>query len=304
MTTTPARTTSPPAPTGAEARIERVGNLLAGSLILYWFSRGATIFSASYRDATREFLERHGASESVAWIVVVVSSVMSFGLAAWLIWRPADRRIQHMQIVVLVASALGPAVVEPELWTALLTPVTRYLPAIGAAATLLALARRDEVVGRTERRLAVVLGVTWIVHGAIGVVAAPQPGPLPSAFGIDFLTVDQSWSGAVRAGGVFALAAGVFVLARGAARSIVPEVLWTMAGVLTVVSIGLSSSEVGLLRDPLGRILLNLPQLGVVAALLVLGREDGAGFFDHAAITRKSRVDERIDVRSAASTRR
>ena len=270
--------------------IERVGNLIAAALALFWFGRGVLIFSSSARAVGVEAFESCGVPASLLADLLPTIHALYFALGLLVVLRPAQRWALILQalwaliIVGLVLVAEPSSLVRPLLpipKTGLLLMMLFILWRLGGDEPDLASIARSLARALAATAVASALVLFWLGEGALPSALPEPPLRLPRSprllFGLASLLAALGLS---------------LLLVRGATP--LRKLLALASATAAILAPPLLALESGpsILQDPLGPAFFSLLIVACAATLWFLDGNPSLAF--RAALASGRRTDATV----------
>ena len=272
-------------PVDREARVERLGNLIAGTLALYWFARGILVASHVYREAAVSFLEGLGAAGTALGHALPGISVLFIAASVALVLRPAERWVRVACLVLVAVATLGFAILDPGCVVAAFGPLTKNLAVVAMLLCLGRLAREPADIGGVERLLRYGLGATWLIQGLV-VLIAPPTAQLDLAIALGLPGFDPR--AVVATFAVFDALCGLALLVAPTHGIAIVALVWAQIVGACLVPAVVSLFDGGWLYHPLAPFLKNLVLIGGASCFLFLAKQDDVRFFGHLRLAERT----------------
>lgn len=260
--------------------IERAGNLLSGTLVLFWMGRGLLSLSQSWRDAAMDSLHAHGVAGEVFYDLLPVFSVLSVIAAGLIVWRPASGVVLKAQLLLSAVLGVSLVAVSTDYLSAGFGGLPRLIMLLVITVVLLrarlAAARPDVA----DRGLRMGLAFWLLVTGLIGWFF-PASAEVALMVGMGF---DPMASGsAVQGVALLEIFAAALLCLSRPGSSTQSTVLWSGLGLLSVVPVLLIVFAPRLFFGPTTPHMAGFCPMGAMAVILFAG--------DSASIRRCRRLE-------------
>lgn len=257
-------------------RVERIANILAGTLTLFWVARGVLLLIEPSRLAL-DVLVRDAADFARRPLMMWRYLAAPFlAIGATLAYRSGEIFVHRAQMILIGLSTAIISFAAPAIWTHVVTPFPLVVAVFGLIGTLGAMAKGDDDIWRAELRLRGTIAVAFLFSG-IAQLLFDQPAD--AALLAKFLRDETLAKRVVFFSGIGnVVCAFATILIVRQSRG-VRALLWFRVGVACVVPTLVTIVDGTYLYHPAAPLLNEMVFCGALAAVLHLGQKDDVRFF-------------------------
>lgn len=257
-------------------RVERIANILAGTLTLFWVARGVLLLIEPSRLAL-DLLVRDAADFArrplMMWRYLAAPFLL---LGATLAYRSGEIFVHRAQMILIGISTAIISFAAPAIWTHVVTPFPLVVAVFGLVGTLGAMAKGDDDIWRAELRLRATIATAFLFSG-IAQLLADQPAD--AALLQKFVKDESIASKAVFLAGLGNIACAVATILVVHSSRTLRGLLWFRVGVACVVPTLITIVDGTYLYHPAAPLLNEMVFCGALAAMLHLGQKDDVRFY-------------------------
>lgn len=257
-------------------RVERIANILAGTLTLFWVARGALLLIEPSRLAI-DILVRDAADFArrplAHWRYLAAPFLF---LGATLAYRSGEPRVHRAQMILIGLATAAISFAAPAVWSHVVTPFPLVIAVFGLIATLGAMSKGDDDIWRAELRLRATIAIAFFFSG-IAQLAVDRPAD--AALLARFLKEESHASKAVLFAGIGNIVCAVASILVVHSSRTLRGLLWFRVGVACVVPTLVTIVDGTYLYHPASPLLNEMVFCGALAAMLHLGQKDDVRFY-------------------------